>query len=87
MKRNYVIGEILDKATQKRNPIWAYRIGRKCQIDDCLLNKGNPLIVEYPERSAYFRTSNIVEIEETDRGIWVTTLNSQYRFDILREVE
>lgn len=77
----YVIGEILDKSTNKRSEKFSYRVGRKCTINEGYLREGSPLIVEYPERKAYFMTSTVVEVEETDRGLWVTTLNSLYRFD------
>lgn len=83
MKRKYVIGEIIDKATGKRSEKFAYRVGRTCQLDDEYVNEGVVLIVGYPERNAYLRTSTVLSIDEDDRGIWVETLNSKYRFDNL----
>ena len=79
-ERSFVIGEILDLSTGKRSEQFAYRVGRKCQLNLEYVVPGVPLIVEYPERQAYFRTSTIKEVIQDQDSIWVTTLNSQYLF-------
>ncbi len=87
MKRDYVIGEVLDKQTGERSKEWGYRVGRKCQINDENVQEGACLFVYYPERESFFRTSLIMSVEETDGGLWVETMNSQYRFDRVVESE
>ena len=81
----FVIGEVLDLNTGKRSDEFAYRVGRKCAINLDYLQEGICLLVEYPERKAYFRTSIVKEIEQTDYGFWVKTMNSHYRFDRCNE--
>lgn len=79
--KRFVIGEILDLSTGKRSEQFAYRVGRKCQLNLEYVIPGIPLIVEYPERQAYFRTSTIKEVIQDQDSIWVITMNSKYRFD------
>lgn len=86
-KTGYKIGEVLDRRTNKRSEKWSYRIGRECLIDDRTVQVGLPLIVEYPTRCSFFRTSLVEEIEQTDRGVWITTKNSIYRFDNLSTLD
>jgi hypothetical protein len=78
--RMFVIGEILDLSTGKRSDKFAYRVGRSCQLNLDYVVPGIPLVVEYPEREAYFRTSTIQYVTQDQDTIWVTTLNTQYVF-------
>ena len=77
----YIIGEVLDKETNKRSEKYGYRVGRECFIT--VLEEGSIMIGEY-EDGRMFYTSVVEDIEETDYGIWVTTENRVYRFDDVR---
>jgi hypothetical protein len=74
-----IIGAIyeLDGVTPKVSH--QFRVGRKGLLYP--LSKGEPAIFEYSERDGYLMTSLIQSFEENDYGVWVTTLNSIYRFD------
>ena len=78
-KTKYIIGEVLDNDTQERSKEWGYRVGRECYL--VLFEEGKCMIVEYTN-GRHFRTSLVQEVEQTDYGFWVTTLNRTYRFDI-----
>lgn len=84
-KNNYVIGEVLDIETGNRSEKIGYRVGRKCFIDDSWFKEGSPLMVYYPDRKTVFWTSNVQEINQDDYGVWIKTLNMEYRFDNYRE--
>ena len=77
----YLIGEVLDRETNKRSGKFGYRVGRECCI--LALEKGELLVAEYEDGRMFF-TSPVADIEETDYGIWVTTQNRIYRFDDMR---
>lgn len=77
-KTKYIIGEILDNDTQKRSEKWGYRVGRECYL--VLLKEGYRMIVEYPNGGT-FETSTVQEVDQTDYGFWVKTMNRTYRFD------
>lgn len=78
-KTKYIIGEVLDNGTQERSKEWGYRVGRECYI--VLMEKGKCLLVEYPNGKGTFKTSIVEEVEQTDYGFWVKTINRTYRFD------
>ncbi|MGL4801935.1 MAG: hypothetical protein ACRC18_06690 [Cetobacterium sp.] len=39
------------------------------------------MIVEYPDGKGTFSTSKVTDVEQTDYGFWIKTLNRTYRFD------
>lgn len=83
MRETAYIGEILDISTGKRNEQFAYRVGRECVLDFNFIVEGRPMVVFYPNGS-YFSTSIVQEVEQTDYGYWIITMNRKYRFDRIR---
>lgn len=80
MIKNFIIAEVLNKNTNKRDEDFGYRVGRECSIDLLFINIGNSLTVYYPNNK-YFITSKIDKIEEDKYGFTITTQNRIYRFN------
>lgn len=77
-KTKFIIGEVLDNDTQKRSEEYAYRIGRECYLVQ--MEEGKNMIVEYWD-GRILTTTNVKDVEQTDYGFWVKTMNRTYRFD------
>lgn len=45
------------------------------------MEEGRCLLVEYLNGKGIFRTSIVKEVEQTDYGFWIKTMNRTYRFD------
>lgn len=80
MIKEFVISEVLNKYTNKRDEEFGYRVGRKCSINLSYVEIGNSLPVYYTN-DRYFITSKIEDIEEEEYGFTIITQNRIYRFD------
>ena len=76
---NFKIADILEKDTNNPKLSHQYRIGRKGKIAN--LNIGTPLYFEYADEHGTLITSNVIDFEEDDYGVWVTTEKSRYNFE------
>ena len=73
------IGAILEKDGITPKASHQYRVGRIGKITN--LNIGTPMFFEYSDGHGTLITSNVIDFEENDYGVWVTTKNSKYRLD------
>ena len=76
--RNYVIGEVVDRATGQRSEKFGHIIGMECFIS--VLEEDSPMVVKCKDGNV-LRTSPVEDICECEYGVWVTTRNRDYRFD------
>lgn len=61
-------------------------VGKICTIDERYLQAGFPLIIII-KHFGNVMTSKIEEVEETEHGVLITTRNSMYRLDYIKEVD
>lgn len=76
--RNYVIGEVVDRTIGKRSEKFRHMVGMECFIS--VLEEGSSMVVQYKD-GILLSTSPVEDICECEYGIWVTTRNTEYRFD------
>lgn len=79
MKELLKIGDVIDRSTGKQKP---ERIGKIVIFEPQLVQfyqKG--VFPYYKGEGKVLVTSKIMDIEQNDHGLWVTTENSLYRFD------
>lgn len=77
--KKYIIGEVLDNATQKRSEFMCNHVGKECYI--MLLKVGECMVLQYPNGGVFW-VHGVKEVEQTDYGFWVKTENYTYRLDI-----
>ena len=73
-----IIGKIFNKQTDEEIRELKWLIGKEVRI--FTLNYGEPMIFDI-EHSMIFSTTNVINIDETDYGIWIETEEAIYRFD------
>lgn len=76
--RNYVIGEVIDRATEQQSEKLEHIVGMECFIS--VLEEGSSMIVQCKDGNV-LHTSPVEDICECEYGVWVTTRNRDYRFD------
>ena len=76
--RNYVIGEVIDRATEQQSEKLEHIVGMECFIS--VLEEGSSMIVQCKD-GIVLSTIPVEDISECEYGIWVTTRNTEYRFD------
>ena len=76
-QRNYVIGEVIDRATGQRSEKFEHVVGMECFIS---VLEDSSMIVQCKD-GIVLSTIPVEDISECEYGIWVTTRNTEYRFD------
>lgn len=79
MRREYIIGEILDNAMNKRGNYFGYMVGQRCWLEDDTLKEGNKLIIERKCKEPFI-ADTIIKIEQDECCIWVETAHESFRF-------
>jgi hypothetical protein len=74
----FIIGKIFNKQTDEEIRELKWLIGKEARI--FTLGYGEPMIFDI-EHGMIFSTTNVVNIDETDCGIWIETEGAIYRFD------
>lgn len=72
------IAKVEDRITKEPKP---ERVGRFIDLHGAVLVVGARGFLPYIGREGGLLTSTVVEIEENDHGVWLTTNNSIYRLD------
>jgi hypothetical protein len=78
----FIIGVILERDGETPKESHQFRVGRTGRIAN--LNENTPMFFEYLDGHGTLATSNVIEFQEDDYGLWVTTENSMYRLDDLK---
>jgi hypothetical protein len=76
----YIIGAIYEKDCTTSKESHQFRVGRTGIV--LVLEKGCSMWFVYDEpKDRVLQTSRVLDIDETDYGVWVYTENSVYRLD------
>jgi len=84
-KHNYrdtfTIGAILER--DGITPKDQHKVGKIGCVEN--LNTDTPMFFRYSDGYGTLITSNVIEFQEDDYGVWVTTENSMYQLNDYRE--
>jgi len=81
----FTIGAIYEKDGITPKKSHQFRVGRTGKVIN--LNDDTPMAFEYSDGHGVLQTSRVIEVQEDDYGVLVTTENTIYRLDDYVEKE